>query len=51
MNLNLSPYTVFHAEFESAVQIGPKPTHDPISNISMIEEALRPGAADLFHFA
>ena len=29
-DLNTSPYTVFYAEFESGVQISPKPTQDPI---------------------
>ena len=31
--LNPSSYTVFYIEFESAVQIGPKPTQDPIFTI------------------
>ena len=33
-DLKPSPYIVFHVEFKSAVQIGPKPTQDPIFNIS-----------------
>ena len=32
-DLNLSPYTVFHAEYGSGIQIGPKPTQDLILTI------------------